>query len=101
MSAIRREDVEAAARLARLRLEPEEARALAADLDAILEHVAALEAIDVSAVPPTAHVLPLRAPLRADRPQPSLAPQAALRNAPASDGTAFTVPGVLEGEEEG
>jgi len=101
MSALRREDVEAAARLARLRLEPEEASALAGDLDAILDHVAALEAIDVRSVPPTAHVLPLQAPLREDEPRPSLAPEDAVRNAPASEGTAFAVPRVLEGEEEG
>jgi hypothetical protein len=50
-------------------------------------------------------VLPLATPLRADVIVPSLLPGIAVANAPGTsperDGSAFSVPPVLEGEEEG
>ena len=51
MSRIGRAEVERIGHLARLRLEPDEADALARDLDAILGHVAELEALDTSGTP--------------------------------------------------
>jgi aspartyl-tRNA(Asn)/glutamyl-tRNA(Gln) amidotransferase subunit C len=101
MSRIGRAEVERIGHLARLRLTAEEADALARDLDAILGYVAELASLDTSGVPPTAHVIPFATPLREDRVAPSLAPEAALSNAPEADGTAFLVPRVLESEEEG
>lgn len=99
MSRIGREEVERFARLARLRLEASEAEALTRDLEAILGHVAELEALSTEGVPPTACVHPVATPLRPDTPRPSLPPEEALRNAPARLGTAFAVPRVLEDEE--
>jgi aspartyl-tRNA(Asn)/glutamyl-tRNA(Gln) amidotransferase subunit C len=100
MSRIGRAEVERIGHLARLRLEPEEADALARDLDAILGHVAELKAIDTSGV----LAEPDRSaatPLREDRPADSLPLERALANAPESDGSAFLVPPVLEDEDEG
>lgn len=99
MSRIGRAEVERIGHLARLRLEPEEADALARDLDAILGHVAELEALDTGSVE-LASESPAT-PLREDRAAASLPLERALANAPDSDGSAFLVPPVLEGEDEG
>jgi aspartyl-tRNA(Asn)/glutamyl-tRNA(Gln) amidotransferase subunit C len=101
MSRIGRAEVERIGHLARLRLTAEEADALARDLDAILGYVEELASLDTSGATPTAHGIPVATPLREDRVAPSLAPEAALANAPEADGTAFLVPRVLESEEEG
>ena len=100
MTRIDREEVERIARLARLRLTPEEAVAMATDLDAVLDYVEQLSELDTTDVPPTSHVMPLATPLREDRVVPGLAAEVAVANAPARDGSAFAVPPVLEGEEE-
>jgi len=91
MSRISREEVARIAHLARLSLSEDEAGAMAADLDTIL---------DTEGVEPTAHVLPLATPFRPDEPRPSLPPEAAVANAPDHQGTAFVVPAVIEGEDD-
>jgi aspartyl-tRNA(Asn)/glutamyl-tRNA(Gln) amidotransferase subunit C len=101
MSRIGRAEVERIGHLARLRLEPEEADALARDLDAILGHVAELEALDAAGAEPASEGPAAATPLREDRALSSLPLERALANAPDSDGSAFLVPPVLEGEEEG
>ena len=101
MSRIGRAEVERIGHLARLRLEPEEADALARDLDAILGHVAELEALDTAAVVLVSRGEGPATPLREDRAAASLPLERALANAPDSDGSAFLVPPVLEGEDEG
>jgi len=101
MPRITQEEVLRIAHLARLSLDPGEAGRMAADLDTILGYVEQLRGVDTDGVPPTAHALPLATPLRADRPVPGLDPEAAVRNAPAAVGTAFAVPPVIEGEDEG
>lgn len=101
MSRIGRAEVERIGHLARLRLEPEEADALARDLDAILGHVAELEALDTGSALPLSQGLEAATPLREDRAAASLPLERALANAPDSDGSAFLVPPVLEGEDEG
>jgi aspartyl-tRNA(Asn)/glutamyl-tRNA(Gln) amidotransferase subunit C len=100
MSRISREEVARIAHLARLSLSDEEAGAMAADLDTILGYVEKLRALDTGGVEPTAHVLPLATPFRPDEPHPSLAPEAAVANAPEHAGTAFVVPAVIEGEDD-
>lgn len=101
MAHITREDVERVAELARLSLSGEEAERVAAELDKILEYVDTLDELDTSEVEPSSHVMLLATPLREDRPLPPLEPQLVVSNAPQSEGTAFVVPKVLEGEEEG
>jgi aspartyl-tRNA(Asn)/glutamyl-tRNA(Gln) amidotransferase subunit C len=96
-----REEVERIAHLARLRLSPEEAAAMASDLESILGYVELLNTLDTADVEATSHVIPLATPMRDDRPGESFPPETAVANAPASEGSAFAVPKVLEGEDEG
>ena len=92
------DEVRRVARLAHLRLSPEEEVALAGQLSAILDHVAQLGELDVSQVEPMTHALAAgdAAPLRPDEPRPCLAPEQALANAPARQGTCFKVPRIIE-----
>jgi aspartyl-tRNA(Asn)/glutamyl-tRNA(Gln) amidotransferase subunit C len=101
MARISREEVERVAELARLSLDDEQAERMTAELDRILDYVEALGELDTSDVEPTSHVLPLPTPLRDDRPEPPLDPELAVANAPERVGSAFVVPKVIEGEDEG
>jgi len=98
---ITRDEVERVAALARLSLSDDEAERMAAELDTILGYVETLSRLDTAGVEPTAHVLPVETPLRQDRPVAPLDAGLALANAPERDGSAFVVPKVIEGEEEG
>jgi aspartyl-tRNA(Asn)/glutamyl-tRNA(Gln) amidotransferase subunit C len=101
MASVSREEVRRIARLARIRVEEAEADALARDLQAVLEYVALLDSLDTAGVEPTVAVIPLATPLRADEPGEPLAPEVAVMNAPAAEGSAFAVPRVLGAEAEG
>lgn len=92
------DEVRRIARLARLRLSPEEEAAFTGQLSAILDHVAQLAELDVSGVEPMTHALAAgEAPaLREDAPLPCLPPEVALANAPAREGTCFKVPRIIE-----
>jgi len=90
------DEVRYIARLARLRLSPEEETRFREQLSAILDYAARLAQVDTAAIPPTATVLPLRAPLRPDEPRPGLPSEQALVNAPAVDGMMFRIPPVFE-----
>jgi aspartyl-tRNA(Asn)/glutamyl-tRNA(Gln) amidotransferase subunit C len=101
MSRISPEEVEHTAQLARLELTPAERDAMARDLDRILDHVAALQALDTEGIEPTSHPIPVPTPLRSDEPVAPLDPELAVANAPSADGTAFVVPKVIDSEDEG
>ncbi len=92
------DEVRRIARLARLRLSPEEEASFAGQLSAILDHVAQLAELDVTGVEPMTHALAAGDPvaLREDAVLPCLPPEAALANAPAREGTCFKVPRVIE-----
>jgi len=92
------EQVRHVAQLAALELTDAEAGALCEDLGSILEHVAALAAVDVAGVEPTFHPIPMAAPLRADRLEPSLTRAEALAAAPETEHGGFAVPKVMEGD---
>ena len=101
MSRLTREKIHDVAKLARLRLsEPEEER-MNAELEHILDYAATLQTLDTEGIEPMAHVIPLATPMRADRAVPGIDPHLAVANAPEAIGTAFVVPKVIEGEEEG
>jgi aspartyl/glutamyl-tRNA(Asn/Gln) amidotransferase C subunit len=70
------------ARLARLHLDPAEERRMGAELSGILEHVDAIQALDLHDVPPTTHVISLENVMRDDVPRPGLPVGEALREAP-------------------
>jgi aspartyl-tRNA(Asn)/glutamyl-tRNA(Gln) amidotransferase subunit C len=94
-------DVERVAELANLQLEPEESRGLQHDLNAILEYVAQLNALDTTGVAPLAQVSELEgaggaSSLRADACVPSLDRAAVMPQAPETNGSFFKVPKVIE-----
>jgi aspartyl-tRNA(Asn)/glutamyl-tRNA(Gln) amidotransferase subunit C len=89
---IDREQVLHVARLARLRLDEEETERMAGELSGILEHVEAMEKLDVEGVEPTARVVDLENVLRPDTVTPSLDREVALRSAPDPSGDSFRVP---------
>lgn len=89
-------EVRRVARLARLRLKPEEAAVLQDQLGRILEHVARLGALELDKVPPTAHVRGLGRGLRPDEPSACAAAEDILANAPSREGRFFKVPKVIE-----
>ncbi len=90
------DEVRHIANLARLQLMPEEELRYAQQLSSILESAARLLEVDTSQIPPTATVLPLRAPLRPDTPRPCPPREKILSNAPESEAGMFRVPPVLE-----
>jgi aspartyl-tRNA(Asn)/glutamyl-tRNA(Gln) amidotransferase subunit C len=92
------DEVRRIAVLARLKLSPEEERLFQGQLSAILDYVRQLEELDVAGVEPMTHALAAGepAPLRDDVVRPSLAPDDALANAPAREGTCFKVPRIIE-----
>ncbi len=80
------------ARLARLRLSPDEQQVMREELSGILEHIDVIRAIDLDGVPPTTHVLAVENVLRADEPRPGLPRDEALREAAHVVDDAFGVP---------
>ena len=99
MSRISRDQVAHIAGLARLMLSEEETDQMARDLDQILDYVATLDELDTEGIEPTAHAIPLETPLRPDEPVPGMDPALAMATAPQSEGSAFVVPKVIDGEE--
>ena len=84
------------ARLSRLKLKDEEVTKLASELSQVLHYVDQLNELDVANVEPMAHAIELTNVFRADEPRPSLPREAALANAPKSDGKYFLVPPILD-----
>ena len=99
MSRISRDQVAHIAGLARLMLSDDETGEMARDLDQILDYVATLDELDTSGIEPTAHAIPLETPLRPDKAVPGIDPALVMATAPQSEGSAFVVPKVIEGEE--
>jgi aspartyl-tRNA(Asn)/glutamyl-tRNA(Gln) amidotransferase subunit C len=87
-----REQVDHVARLARLELSDAEADTMAVELSKVLDHIEAIRSLDLTDIEPTSHVVDLVNALRADVPQPSLAPEVALANAPEPTAAGFGVP---------
>jgi len=92
------DDVEHVALLARLGLDDEEKRRFRGQLTVILEAVSKLHEVDTSDIAETAQVGELTNVWRDDVPGPSIGVQAALRNAPATDGGYFVVGAIQEHE---
>ena len=88
--------VEHIAELARLSLSDEEKARYQEQLSAILEYFERLQAVDTSAIPPTATVLPLRNVMRADESRDSASREDVLANAPQTEDGCFRVQAVLD-----
>jgi aspartyl-tRNA(Asn)/glutamyl-tRNA(Gln) amidotransferase subunit C len=89
---IDRDQVLHVARLARLELDAAETERMATELNAVLEHIERIAALDLDGVAPTSHVVPLENVLRPDEPDPSLPRERALEPAPDAADGAFRVP---------
>ena len=89
-------DVRKVASLARLALTDEELQSSGQQLTRILEYVQLLDEVDISSTQPMTHPVPAENVFRADEMLPSLPREAALSNAPKSDGQFFSVPKILE-----
>lgn len=95
MSQISRDDVAHLARLARLALTDEELDNFSGQLDAILEHVSRIQAVDVTGVVGTDNPLKDVNVTRPDSAVPSLSQQQALAGAPRAEQGRFAVPQIL------
>lgn len=91
-----REQVLHVARLASLELTDQEVERMAHDLSGILEHVAELDRLDTSAVPPTTHLAVERLPFHADVSSPTLSNEQALAEAPRTSNGGFAVPAFVD-----
>jgi aspartyl-tRNA(Asn)/glutamyl-tRNA(Gln) amidotransferase subunit C len=96
MKAIEHAEVQRIAQLSHLRLEADEITTLAHQLTDILDYVAQLNEVDTDGIEPLSHVHEQVNQLREDIVKPSLAREAALKNAPESDGAYFKVPRVIK-----
>jgi aspartyl-tRNA(Asn)/glutamyl-tRNA(Gln) amidotransferase subunit C len=93
---IARDTVLHMAQLAYLELDDARVEAISTELGAILEHVRAIDGLDLSGVEPTSHGVPLPPLLRDDEPGPTLDTERALSGAPERSGGAFSVPKIIE-----
>jgi aspartyl-tRNA(Asn)/glutamyl-tRNA(Gln) amidotransferase subunit C len=98
MAGLTVEDAQRVAKLAALELSDEDAHAMRDQLGAILEHIAALDAVDVTGVEPMFHPFASAAPLRADVAELSGLREAVLASAPRAEASGFAVPKVLDGD---
>jgi aspartyl-tRNA(Asn)/glutamyl-tRNA(Gln) amidotransferase subunit C len=90
------EEVLHIARLARIALNDDDVDLFTRQLSGILDHFAALAALNTDGVEPTAHPLPLSNVMRADSVAPSLGQDEVLANAPEQEDGFFRVRAVLE-----
>jgi aspartyl-tRNA(Asn)/glutamyl-tRNA(Gln) amidotransferase subunit C len=84
------------ARLARLRISPEDVPAYVRNLSRIIDFVAQLERADTGAVEPMAHPLDMNQRLRADEVTEAVDRDHIQRNAPAVEAGHYVVPKVIE-----
>lgn len=98
MKEIARSDVEYVAALAQLKLDDAAADRLVGELGEILAHMDLLNELDTEGVEPMMHALEVTNVYRDDVTAPSLPREAALRNAPRTDGAYFLVPRILDQE---
>jgi aspartyl-tRNA(Asn)/glutamyl-tRNA(Gln) amidotransferase subunit C len=89
------EQIDNVARLARLELSAEERADLQRELGNILDYVAKLGELDLSAVPPMSHVEEAATPLRPDEAIPSPVVDEILAAVPARSGRFVRVPRVI------
>jgi aspartyl-tRNA(Asn)/glutamyl-tRNA(Gln) amidotransferase subunit C len=99
VSQISRDEVAHLARLVRLALTDGELDSFAGQLDAILEHVSQIQAVDVTDVEPTDNPLTSVNVTRPDVVEPGLSQEEALAAAPNAVDGRFAVPRIL-GEPE-
>ncbi len=90
------DDVKYVAKLARLKVGPEELDRFAVQLSSILNHVDKISGLDLSDVDATSHVIQLSNIFREDETRPSVERDVALANGPEVEKGAFRVPPILD-----
>jgi aspartyl-tRNA(Asn)/glutamyl-tRNA(Gln) amidotransferase subunit C len=90
------ETVQRIARLARIKITGDEAKALEKELSAIFAWIEQLEEVDTSRVEPMTRVMPMLLKKRSDVVTEGDAADAILANAPSREGHFFVVPKVVE-----
>ncbi|MDK1020559.1 MAG: Asp-tRNA(Asn)/Glu-tRNA(Gln) amidotransferase subunit GatC [Candidatus Hydrogenedentes bacterium] len=98
MARITLEDVEYVAGLAQLTLDDQAKQRLLKEMGEILAYVDKLNELDTDGIEPMMHVLDISNVFREDVVTGSLDRDAALRNAPKTDGEYFLVPRILDTE---
>jgi aspartyl-tRNA(Asn)/glutamyl-tRNA(Gln) amidotransferase subunit C len=93
-----RDDVLKVARLARLKLSDAELDDCTVKLGNVLAYVDSLSEVDTEDIDPMVHAVELSNVFRPDAVAPSLPRDAALSNAPKTDGQFFLVPQILDAE---
>jgi aspartyl-tRNA(Asn)/glutamyl-tRNA(Gln) amidotransferase subunit C len=96
MMRLSREEVLHIARLARLGLTEADVDKFREQLSNILENFEALQQVDTTDIPPTAHTVAIQNVIRDDEATASLPPDEILANAPKKEGDCFRVRAVLE-----
>ncbi len=89
-------EVRKVAKLARLSLRDDELAECGKQLTVILDYVGLLNEVDTTDVAPMSHPIPAENVFRDDEQTASLPRDAALANAPKTDGAFFLVPKILE-----
>jgi aspartyl-tRNA(Asn)/glutamyl-tRNA(Gln) amidotransferase subunit C len=92
---ISEEQVRHVALLARLELTDEQVARFGDDLNSILEHIDAIQKLDLEGVEPTAHPLDVCNVTRDDVVRPGLSHDDALKNAPEAEDGAFVIPQIV------
>lgn len=95
-ASLSRQDVEKVANLARLKLTPGEVDVMTTQLQKVLGYVEILNELNTDDIEPMAHAVERVNVFRPDVIEPSLPREAALANAPKTDGKSFLVPQILE-----
>jgi len=91
-----KEEVRYIAGLSRIHLQENEVEYLTRNLAGILDYIDHLKKLDVSQVPPTSHVLPIKNVYRRDKVKPSFSVQDAVKISPHAYKGFFKVPQVIE-----
>ncbi len=91
------DEIQNVAKLARLALNASKIERLTKQLPSILEYVAQIGEVDVSAVEPMTRVGTGGNVMREDIVEPGLTVEQVLQNAPATDGPYFKVPKIIGG----
>lgn len=92
---IKSSDIVHVAKLAKLKLSPEDIELYAAQLADVVNYMNQLEEIDTSNLRSTFHALDSAGQLRVDEAKPGLSIDQVLKNAPAHDGRSFVVPKII------
>jgi len=92
---ISKDTVKYVAHLARIKLEQEELGIFSVQLEQILKYMEKLNEAEISHIPPTSHILPLKNVYREDKIKDSLDIDSALKNAPQKKNGHFSVPKVI------